>query len=389
MLKPIIALVLLIINLYAIKPSVEELSWPSGTPFLSFLEKNKIPLSVFYNLSSEDKELAAEIFAGLKYQISRDNNGDVLQILIPVNDELQIHIYKDENDIFKLDFIPISYEVQQKVLNINLERSVTEDIYNYTGSVALAVGFRDAFKNEGIDFRKVRKGDRIVILYTQKIRLGKIFGTPDIHAAMIETRGRKNIVYGYNDKFYDKSGKDKTKVAFVRPLKNIRITSPFTLKRWHPILKRYRAHLGVDYGAPRGTPVKSSADGRVKFIGRKNGYGKTIIISHGGGYETLYAHLNGYAKDLKVNQTVSQGKLIAYVGSTGISTGPHLHFGFYINNKPVNPEKMMKVVRSISSGKSGNKFKAIVDKYSKEINKYSKENLTTQKAEKFLDVVEY
>lgn len=385
----VLLLIFLTLNLYALKPSVEELSWPSGTPFLNFLESNRLPLSLFYNLSGEDKELAEEISAGIKYQVLRDDKNSIKQILIPVNDELQMHIFLDEKDNYKLEFIPISYQVEDRVLNIKIERSITEDIYDYTGSMQLAVSFRDAFKNEGIDFKRIKKGDRVIIIYTQKRRLGRIFGTPDISAAMFITRDKKYSVYKFNDKFYDRSGKDREKVVFIRPLSNARITSPFTLKRWHPVLQRYRAHLGVDYGAPRGTPVKSSGDGVIKFVGTKGGYGKTIIVSHSGGYETLYAHLNGFAKGIKTGLKVQQGKQIAYVGNTGMSTGPHLHFGLYRGQKPLNPESMMRVIKSVLEGKEGVKFKSIVQKFDGELGKILNSNKTSQKEEKFPDVVSF
>lgn len=387
--QKVILTMLLTINLYALKLSVEELSWPSGTPFLNFLEQNHMPLSLFYNLSSEDKELAEEISAGLRYQILKDDSSNIHQVLIPVNDELQIHIYRNEKDIFKLELIPVSYKTESAVLNIKIERSIIQDIYDYTNSMPLAIGFRDAFKNENIDFRRIKKGDRVVIIYTQKRRMGRAFGTPDIQAAMFETRNKQYSVYKFNDKFYDRTGKDRERVVFIRPLNNARITSPFTLKRWHPILQRYKAHLGVDYGAPRGTPIKSSGDGTIKFVGSKSGYGRTIIISHGSGYETLYAHLNGFAKGLKMGQRVSQGKIIGYVGSSGISTGPHLHFGLYRSQKPLNPEKMLKVPKSVLDGKDGVKFKAIVKKYDNEIKEILTSNKTIQKEEKFQNFISF
>ncbi|QKF63275.1 zinc metallopeptidase, M23 family [Campylobacter mucosalis] len=389
MIRATLFLVLLIVNLYALKPSVEELSWENGTPFLGFLEKNKIPLSIFYGLSSEDQELAAEISAGVTYQILRDSDGSIAQVLIPVSDELQMHIYKDSSNVYRLDFIPISYQSENVILNIEITRSVTEDIYEYTGSIGLAIAFRDAFKGEkGIDFKKIQKGDRAVIVYSQKRRMGRIFGTPEIYAAYFQTRGKQYTMYKFEDKFYDKNGKEYDKFFLIRPVLNARITSPFTLKRYHPILRRYRAHLGVDYGAPRGTPVRSAGDGKVKFVGTKNGYGKVIIVSHAGGYETLYAHLNGFVKGIKSGQSVKQGVNIGFVGSSGMSTGPHLHFGLYRNNKPINPESMLKVAKSVVDNKDTKKFKQIVAQYDSVIKKSIDTNTSVPKEQRFENLVE-
>ncbi|CAD7287327.1 peptidoglycan DD-metalloendopeptidase family protein [Campylobacter suis] len=388
MLRILLVFSILFINLYALKPSVSEESWESGVSLLRFFEKNSIPVSLFYSLPQEDKELAAEIVAGTKYQILHRKNGEVSQILIPVSDELQIHIFRDSEDIFRLEFVPIAYQSEDRVDVVEITRSVTQDIHESTGSIGLAFAFRDAFKSEKkINFNKVQKGDKAVIVYSQKIRMGRVFGTPEIHSASFETGNKSYKVYKYENKFYDKNGKQSDKFFLTRPISNARITSGFTLKRYHPVLRRYRAHLGVDYGAPRGTPIRSAGDGVVKFVGNKNGYGKTLIISHAGGYETLYAHLNGFAKGISVGKKVKQGTHVAFVGSSGMSTGPHLHFGLYINNKPINPESMLKVVKPAMDKKETAVFKGIVDKNNALIKKALDSGKILQKAETFPDVV--
>ncbi|MBE2983919.1 peptidoglycan DD-metalloendopeptidase family protein [Campylobacter sp. RM9344] len=389
MLRAFTTFLLLFINLYAINPTVEELSWPNGISFLNFLENNKMPLSLFYELSSEDKELAAEIIAGTKYQILKDKDQNTIQVLVPVSDELQLHIFRDKKDNFSLEFIPISYQSYDKVVNISIQKSLSEDLFDYTGSASLGIAIRQIFKGEDIDFKKLQKGDRIVVVYNQKIRMGKPFNTPEIYAAMIETRNKRYTMYKFEDKFYDKNGKKNDKFLLVRPLLNARITSPFTTKRFHPILQRYRAHLGVDYGAPRGTPIRSAGDGTVKFVGTKSGYGKVVIIKHAGGYETLYAHVNGFAKGLKTGQSVKQGALIAYVGSSGLSTGPHLHFGLYQSNKPINPESALKTVKSVTNAKEMAKFKGVVSSNDALIKKAIAQGETDKKFEFFPNIIEF
>ncbi|MBR8463737.1 peptidoglycan DD-metalloendopeptidase family protein [Campylobacter sp. faydin G-24] len=389
MLRALILSGFLFLNLYAIKPSVENLSWENGISFLNFLEKNKIPLSLYYDLTSEDQELVADITAGSTYQISHDSYGKPNQVLIPVSEELQVHIFRDEKDNFKLEFTPISYQESDKVLSLDVEKSISEDIYEHTGSATLALSFKNVFKGEGIDFKKINKGDKVVMVYRQKIRMGRSFGTPEIYAAMLETKNKRYAMYKFEDKFYDKNGKKSDKFLLVRPILNARITSSFTLKRWHPILRRYRAHLGVDYGAPRGTPIRSAGDGTIKFVGNKTGYGKVIIIKHAGGYETLYAHLNAFAKGIKVGNKVKQGTLIAYVGTSGMSTGPHLHFGLYLNNKPINPENTLKVVKDIADKKETAKFKNIVAKNDTLMKKAIANNQKPPKIEFFPDVIEF
>jgi murein DD-endopeptidase MepM/ murein hydrolase activator NlpD len=126
--------------------------------------------------------------------------------------------------------------------------------------------------------------------------------------------------------------------TFIRtPVAFSRISSRFSLGRKHPVLNRIRAHKGVDYAAPKGTPVKATGDGKIVHRGRKGGYGNTIVIQHGTRYSTLYAHLNGYSRHSKPGSRVKQGQIIGYVGQTGLATGPHLHYEFRLNGVHRNP----------------------------------------------------
>jgi murein DD-endopeptidase MepM/ murein hydrolase activator NlpD len=129
--------------------------------------------------------------------------------------------------------------------------------------------------------------------------------------------------------------------AFMRnPVKFSRISSGFTQRRWHPVLKKWRSHKGVDYAAPIGTPVKAAGEGKVAFVGRKGGYGKVVILQHQDKYSTVYGHLSGYAKGLKRGKRVRQGQLIGYVGQTGLASGPHLHYEFRVDGQHRNPLKV-------------------------------------------------
>ena len=129
--------------------------------------------------------------------------------------------------------------------------------------------------------------------------------------------------------------------AFLRtPVDFARISSHFNLKRKHPILNRIRAHKGTDYAAPTGTPIKAAGDGKVTWAGTKGGYGRTVMIQHGQSYKTLYAHMNKYGRGIKNGVRVKQGQIIGYVGSSGLATGPHLHYEFYLNGAVRNPVRV-------------------------------------------------
>jgi murein DD-endopeptidase MepM/ murein hydrolase activator NlpD len=186
----------------------------------------------------------------------------------------------------------------------------------------------------------MQKGDYIALEYSQKAYLGKPFGMPDLKAAMVQIDGTSYFRFKNpkDDKYYDEKGTGFTKSYFFQvPLSFTKISSEFTNKRWHPVLKRYRAHLGTDFSAPVGRTIFAAADGKIEFLGIKGGYGKTTIINHHNGYKTLYAHQSDFAKNVKQGKAVTKGELIGYVGNTGLSSGPHLHLGLYKNGVAINP----------------------------------------------------
>lgn len=194
-----------------------------------------------------------------------------------------------------------------------------------------------------IDFvLDIRKGDSFTLIYEEKYKNGKKVADGPILAAEFNNRGHaiRAVRYAHLDgsiDYYDDNG-DAMRKAFLRtPVNFTRISSRFDLNRKHPILNKIRAHKGVDYAAPTGTPIKATGDGVVMHAGRKGGYGKTIILRHGGNYSTVYAHLHKYANGVRNGRRVKQGQIIGYVGSSGLATGPHLHYEFRINGVHRNP----------------------------------------------------
>ncbi len=139
--------------------------------------------------------------------------------------------------------------------------------------------------------------------------------------------------------YYDDAGKSAQKFLLRKPVAQARFTSPFGMRR-HPILRRYRLHSGADWAAPSGTPIMAAGNGEVQKIGNRGGYGRSIVLKHTNGYETTYNHMSGYAKGLKPGSRVRQGQVIGFVGSTGLSTGPHLHFEVMVNGRFVDPMKI-------------------------------------------------
>lgn len=380
----IITLLFLFISM-ASASYVEELKWPKGETFLTFLEKNQLPKEIYYSLDKEEQELAAEIVAGVKYYKLKSEEGALEQVLIPIGEELQMHLKKIE-DKFIMEIIPIVVQEEKRSVSVKITHSPFIDIVEATNNNLLANEFAHTFKGD-INLKNLQKGDTVVLVYQQKRRLGKPFGSLKIDVSMVESGKKKNYVYSYKDSYYNSKGEELESFLLSNPVNYTRISSPFTQKRWHPNLQKYRAHLGIDYAASVGTPVKSAGSGKVVFVGDKGGYGKTIEISHDSSYKTLYAHLNGYAKGLRSGQSVKQGQLIGFVGNTGLSSGPHLHFGLYRNNTAINPASVVKIAKSSLGGKELKAFVEYSEKLNKKVESILKENSNTPKKEESFELL--
>jgi len=322
----------------------KTLKWEKGVTLLSFLEKHKISKRLYYDLDQEDKELMEEIRAGQKYFVEKN------RIIIPITDELQIKIIKGKKKRKdKLLLEPIPFEVLKGSIFLTVKKNLKKELYAKTHSRGLYKSLTQAY-NHKIKFKKMKKGDSVTIFYEQKRRKGIAVNNPLVLASLVIINKKK--FYSFltkNEKYYDSLGKKYEKsykftTPFIRPISGkTRISSRFTHRRFHPILKRYRAHLGIDYANRTGTPIRATARGKIVHRSRKGGYGKCIIIQHSNGVRSLYAHMSRYRKGLKVGSIVPQGKVIGYVGTTGRSTGPHLHFGMYKRGKAVNPARYIRV----------------------------------------------
>ena len=188
----------------------------------------------------------------------------------------------------------------------------------------------------------IRNGDEYYILYEEIYQEGKYITNGEILAAEFKNRGRSFQAIRFIDEdgrsdYYTADGHSVRK-AFIRaPVDFSRISSSFNPRRRHPILNTIRAHQGVDYAAPSGTPVKAAGDGKIIHRGRKGGYGNAVILQHGGNITTLYAHLSNFAKTARYGQRVKQGQVIGFVGKTGLATAPHLHYEYRLNGVHRNP----------------------------------------------------
>lgn len=194
-----------------------------------------------------------------------------------------------------------------------------------------------------VDFAlDIRTGDSFTVIYEELFREGEKIGNGAIIAAEFNNQGHSFRAIRYQSPdgdtgYYSPDGRSMRKAFLRTPVNFTRISSRFSTGRKHPILNKIRAHKGVDYAAPKGTPIKSAGDGKIIFKGRKGGYGRVVIIQHGSRYSTLYGHLNSFNRKLRVGSRVKQGQTIGYVGMSGLATGPHLHYEFRVNGVHRNP----------------------------------------------------
>jgi murein DD-endopeptidase MepM/ murein hydrolase activator NlpD len=239
-----------------------------------------------------------------------------------------------------LDTVPycVSYQLTSGVI----EQSLFASLQAEAADPELAASLSNIFGWEIDFFTDIRAGDDFTILYEKK-KYGdgsEVLGS--ILAARITTSGEDHYAFGYKAKnrpwgYYDVRGASLEKSLLRAPLKYTRITSGFKRSRFHPVLHHYAPHLGVDYAAPYGTPVRATGDGTVVTAARNRTNGRYVKIRHNRTYTTYYLHLSRFAKGIRKGRKVKQGQVIGYVGSTGLATGPHLDYRIKRNNRFVNP----------------------------------------------------
>ena len=244
-----------------------------------------------------------------------------------------INVYESEKEI--------TFRENQK--SAVIDQSLYVSLMNAEASPELAIKLSQIFAWQ-IDFYHLQKGDNFKVIYDELFVDYKFFAIGEIKAAHFNHQGKDfyaiPFIQDSVNQHFDEEGNSLRKAFLKAPLEFGRISSRYSKSRFHPVLKTRRPHLGVDYAAPVGTPVRTTGDGIVAEVGYNGGSGKFIKIRHNSVYTTMYLHLSRYAKGIKKGASVQQGQVIGYVGSSGLSTGPHLDYRFYVNGSPVDPLKV-------------------------------------------------
>jgi len=280
------------------------------------------------------------LIPGDEFQIEHDA-GNLISLYRELDLTSALRITKEESG-FSAEIIERPIEVRRKLAYGRIDTSLFESAAAAGLADKLIMNLAGVFAWD-VDFvLDIRGGDHYTILFEEIYQEGKYIADGDIIAAEFNNRGRTFQAI----RFVDQSGRSdyytpdglSVRKAFVRaPVDFTRISSSFNPRRKHPILNTIRAHRGVDYAAPSGTPIKAAGDGKVIFRGRKNGYGNAVIVQHGGNITTLYAHMSRFHNSSRVGRRVVQGQTIGYVGMTGLANAPHLHYEYRLNGVHRNP----------------------------------------------------
>lgn len=273
----------------------------------------------------------------LEFKLTNDKLSSLTYTIDPRN---KINVYRN-ND--QLNFIRETREYEKRVTYaaVEIRNSLFEAAQKAELPESVTMDLAYIFGWD-VDFAlDIRNGDSFTVLYEELYLDRKKIKYGDIIAAEFTTQGKTFKAIRYTDPkgrsdYYSPDGKSMRKAFLRTPVDFTRISSRYG-NRKHPTLKKWKKHKGVDYAAPRGTPVKTSGSGKIVHRATKGAYGKTVIVDHGNGYKTLYAHLNNYNRKARNGRNVKQGQVIGYVGSTGRATGPHLHYEFRVRGKHRNP----------------------------------------------------
>ena len=317
-----------------------------------YVEKNNTLIELLDEAGLSNKYIRALIKAKGSEKLANLKTGDKLEVEIN-RDQIPKNIFLSSdglnginasfnNGLFSIYKVSRQPDVLERFASVEIEDSLYQSALEADIPDSVIMDLVYIFGWD-IDFIfDIRPGDSFDLLYEEYFLKGNKVKNGDIKAARFK-RGKKVYTavryFLENDQkeFFSIRGKNVEKAFLRSPVEFSYISSKYNLKRKHPILNKIKAHTGVDYAAPTGTPVRTTGDGTISFRGNNGGYGKLIEIKHSEDYSTRYAHLSRYKKDLKVGDKVSQGEIIGYVGRTGRATGPHLHYEFRVNGMHTNP----------------------------------------------------
>jgi len=302
------------------------------------------------------------IRAGQPFRIERGPDGRVKLFELVVSKVQTVRAIRAADGTLAGTADQAETRIEQKAITGRIDSSLYASIKASGESAALVDFFVDVFAYDLDFYNDTQEGDTFRVIVEKELKGTELVRYKRIVAAEYSGKAGTFRTYLWDGKYYDEKGTSSEKTLLKTPLKFSRVSSGFDRKRMHPILHTARAHLGVDYAAPVGTPVWAAASGVISHRGPAGGAGNLVMIRHDGGYETAYMHLSKFAGDMKVGQRVSAKTVIGYVGTTGLSTGPHLHFGVKKDGAYIDPSKLTPIRAKGLSGTNLSAFKAEIAK---------------------------
>jgi murein DD-endopeptidase MepM/ murein hydrolase activator NlpD len=314
-----------------------------GETLFAVFRKYHLDLRDLFELreASADIYKLKDVCPDRSYRIVIDGSDKIQSFAYSIDDDTILNIKKSTDSGFVAEKIPVRYEKRIRYIGGIIRDNLISSMSDNSGDLMLALKLSDIFAWD-IDFATdLRNGDVFKIVVEGLYQNGEFRKFGNILSAEFINNGTVYRAYRFEDNgnadYYSEDGRSLRRAFLKAPLSFRRISSTYSNRRFQPILKVYRPHHGVDYAAPSGTPVSAAGNGTVVFAGRRGGYGNLIMLRHRNGYATYYGHLSRIGKGIRRGEKVTQGEVIGFVGSTGLSTGPHLHYEMRIDNRPVNP----------------------------------------------------
>jgi murein DD-endopeptidase MepM/ murein hydrolase activator NlpD len=318
----------------------------SGNTLSGILNTHGVKIDQMPQLLTDEvvKKHLSNLKIGQKFDITQTADGDFHSLTVRVGKDKRITIRRSAND-FAVASIELPVEKERVVTSGTIEQSLYLAAEEANLKQSTIMELSDIFQWE-LDFaRDIRKGDQFALVYDKLYRDGSYIGDGDILAAEFARGGKTHraIRFTTDDgktSYYSPEGASLKRTFMRHPVDLVRITSKFNPKRMHPVLHKIKAHRGVDYGSPHGSPIYATADGTVKFSGSKGAYGNMVILQHGQRFSTVYAHMSKISSKSKQGKKIRQGDVIGYVGRSGRVTGTHLHYEFRVNGEQIDPLKV-------------------------------------------------
>ncbi|RIJ34003.1 M23 family metallopeptidase [Pontibacter oryzae] len=337
-----------------------------GEVLSQILASYNVDATTVHNLAQKAKDVfnVRRIASGRNYMVLHERDSAQTARYFIYEPNLVEYVIFDLRDSLDVTLEKREVEVLERTLAGEIRSSLFESIVDAGGSPQLVNKFADIYAWR-LDLNRIQPGDNFKLIYDEKVVNGQTIGYGELKSAVFEHEGQEIYAIGFDEgnglSYYDEKGQSLKRAFLKEPLEYSRISSRFSKRRFHPVQKRYKAHLGTDFAAPRGTPIRTVGDGVVVAAHYTRGNGYFVKVRHNKTYTTQYLHMSKFAKGIRKGSRVRMGQTIGYVGSTGLATGPHLCYRFWKNGRQVDALRVKLPAANPVSRKNLEKFGTVKD----------------------------